>query len=672
MDYDGPLKRDDPLGSVTVDLSWFTHDTNPRELAVSLPEKGTVFLRLAWQADGAMMPSMSNIPPALRTQVSPHTSGSGGGPSGGPHAQPDRLALPTTSAAGGGAARPTVPATAGSPPKATAISPSKDGKKDGKAVRTVEVPNVPRAPVVPERLHGSGLLKVMLHKGTGLMAADFNGKSDPYVILQCGGKPDRKSQIKKGTLDPVWNEELTFQGTLNEFLGTGLLLQTWDWDNPLKMSKDDPLGHLKLPLDFLRYEDSREFSEALPTQGSLQFKVSWEAVPEHLLKQGTLHVYLDKGVDLKSMDSNGLSDPYVKLTVHGKQQKSKTVKKTLNPQWDESFTWTGVLRDLISAPMELVAMDYDGPLKRDDPLGNATVPLGALATSKTHAPVVRLPEKGSIHLKLFWQAEGTPGPPTTFARPSASDTPPSFSGGAAPMPTRAADVPVRPKESGFDAGRTPGSGLGGLDLAGPPPPPPNAAAQATPASGPQSGAGQGRSPPAGLAAAPPNRNRSFPPPVRTPSFPPSTVPQQSAAPQPTPSSRFPGQGLPPSFPGQGMPPSMGGMPQPPPQPAAMAAADDSDAQGLTDKERAILARTTNAGAKAGAARPVSRPLSSPPGTNQQPVPAAGSFSAGRGGGGGGMGTSPTGRGVGGKGRGTPPFPMGRGRGGGPPPPPNRR
>jgi len=60
----------------------------------------------------------------------------------------------------------------------------------------------------PGLLPRKPFLKILVFAAAGLPPADFNGKSDPFVVMQIPGKPQSKSQttIQEKTLDPVWGK----------------------------------------------------------------------------------------------------------------------------------------------------------------------------------------------------------------------------------------------------------------------------------------------------------------------------------------------------------------------------------------------------------------------------------------------------------------------------------
>ena len=64
-----------------------------------------------------------------------------------------------------------------------------------------------------------------------------------------------------------------------------------------------------------------------------------------------------RATGLLAADKSGKSDPYVKLqTQGGTKAKTSVIKKTLNPEWDETLDLT--VHDL-AAPLSVTVFDYD-------------------------------------------------------------------------------------------------------------------------------------------------------------------------------------------------------------------------------------------------------------------------------------------------------------------------
>ena len=87
----------------------------------------------------------------------------------------------------------------------------KFGSGSGSSSLSGSAPTVNPADYTP-RMRSRGQLKVHLKRGVGLKSADRNGKSDPYVIVRCGGA-EKRSRVVPRTLDPEWDETLEFEGT---------------------------------------------------------------------------------------------------------------------------------------------------------------------------------------------------------------------------------------------------------------------------------------------------------------------------------------------------------------------------------------------------------------------------------------------------------------------------
>ena len=124
-----------------------------------------------------------------------------------------------------------------------------------------------------------GTIEVVVNMAYGLLAADLNGKSDPYVIVYCAGMR-RKTRVIRRTLAPVWEETFYFRGCLDDFLKSGIYFEVYDWD---EVGSADVLGEVKVHLEpELRLATEpvvKECMEALHPQGNIVFSHTWKPDP---------------------------------------------------------------------------------------------------------------------------------------------------------------------------------------------------------------------------------------------------------------------------------------------------------------------------------------------------------------------------------------------------------
>ena len=98
---------------------------------------------------------------------------------------------------------------------------------------------------------------------------------------------------------------------------------------------------------------------------------------------GTLVVHIVRAEGLLSADSNGKSDPFVKLRIAGFKEQTKVCKNTLAPAWDETFNFRGTLETFQEDSLELKIRDHDEGLAQggDDDIGGVDVGLGSLTAA---------------------------------------------------------------------------------------------------------------------------------------------------------------------------------------------------------------------------------------------------------------------------------------------------
>ncbi|XP_028850177.1 rabphilin-3A-like [Denticeps clupeoides] len=257
--------------------------------------------------------------------------------------------------------------------------------------------------------------KLVLHL-QGLKPMDSNGLADPYVKLHLLPGASKSSKLRTKTLrntrNPTWNEILVYHGITDEDMQRKTLrLSVCDED---KFGHKEFIGETRVALKKLKMNQKKNFNVCLErviptkrtaTAGGARGIALYE---DESVKDGAdveekgrilisltynsqlsrLIVRVVRCVHLAAMEANGYSDPFVKICLKpdmGKKAKNKTQikKKTLNPEFNEEFSYEIKHAELAKKTLDISVWDYDIG-KSNDYIGGCQLGISAKGERLKH------------------------------------------------------------------------------------------------------------------------------------------------------------------------------------------------------------------------------------------------------------------------------------------------
>ncbi|XP_076343879.1 synaptotagmin-1-like [Tachypleus tridentatus] len=233
-------------------------------------------------------------------------------------------------------------------------------------------------------------LAVTVLQAEDLPGMDMSGTSDPYVKVYL--LPDKKkkyeTKVHRKTLNPVFNETFNFKIPFAEYASKTLVFAIFDFD---RFSKHDQIGEVKVALSTVDLAQTiEEWRELTGVEeqgqdnklGDICFSLRY--VPT----AGKLTVVILEAKNLKKMDVGGLSDPYVKIAImmnskRIKKKKTSIKKCTLNPYFNESFTFEIPFEQIQKVNLVVTVVDYDR-IGTSEPIGKVVLGCNASGTELRH------------------------------------------------------------------------------------------------------------------------------------------------------------------------------------------------------------------------------------------------------------------------------------------------
>ncbi|XP_039731030.1 multiple C2 and transmembrane domain-containing protein 1 isoform X4 [Pteropus medius] len=222
-----------------------------------------------------------------------------------------------------------------------------------------------------------------------LTQLELNRPMDVTLTLKDPHYPDHDLGVilLSVVLTPKEGEHKDVEFSENEVVGSYFSVKSFFW-RTCSRPAFPVLGFCRAELQSAYFQNAQFQTQSL--------RLSDVHRKSHLWR-GIVSITLIEGRDLKAMDSNGLSDPYVKFRLGHQKYKSKIMPKTLNPQWREQFDFH--LYEERGGIIDITAWDKDAG-KRDDFIGRCQVDLSALSREQTHKLELQL-EEGEGHLVLL-------------------------------------------------------------------------------------------------------------------------------------------------------------------------------------------------------------------------------------------------------------------------------
>lgn len=298
------------------------------------------------------------------------------------------------------------------------------------------VPPPAPAATLPSRV----LLSLTVEEARNLMSADFNGKSDPYCVINLvdkNGEIIRSEEMKTNyitdTLNPKWKKQFTIGNAVDLHMVAAIQFELWDHDH---ISRNSSLGFVRVPLSVFRMSPaSTAHSEPVDNwfrveppetkstsprnekqdkevmtrdHGELHLVMSvsgpnlvnffrsshFSVVPQSRTvvagmdhTDNRLEVTVLAAKDLIIADLNKSSDPYCELSlidynlkpIRGEHFTTKIKYETRNPSWENEHHVLGMICHIEEAShLKVRVLDYDRHSK-NDPLGYVQIDLDELS-----------------------------------------------------------------------------------------------------------------------------------------------------------------------------------------------------------------------------------------------------------------------------------------------------